>query len=62
DTEAEEDGPALTLFLKKDTNVESERKAKTRETELTGDKHYVVALTNETKVVIAKHLVEDDTI
>ena len=54
DTETEDSSPALTVFLKRDTNVESERIARNRTTEITGDKMYVVALTNETKVIVAK--------
>lgn len=54
DTETEDASPALTIFLKRDTNVETERKARNRSTEITGDKMYVVALTNETKVIVAK--------
>ena len=54
DTETEDASPALTVFLKRDTNVESERIARNRTTEITGDKMYVVALTNETKVIVAK--------
>ena len=54
DTETEDASPALTIFLKRDTNVESDRIARNRSTEITGDKMYVVALTNETKVIVAK--------
>ena len=56
EAETEDESPALTVFLKRDTNVETERKAKNRTTEVTGDKMYVVALTNDTKVVICKAL------
>ncbi len=52
--ETEDEAPALTVFLKRDTNIETERKARNRTTEVTGDKMYTVALTNGTKVVIAK--------
>lgn len=52
--ETEDESPALTVFLKRDTNIETERKSRNRTTEITGDKIYVVALTNEAKVVIAK--------
>ena len=45
---------AITVFLKRDTNVETERNSRNRTTEITVDKNYVVALTDETKVVIAK--------
>ena len=54
DTEIEDASPALTIFLKRDTNVETDRIARNRSTEITGDKMYVVALTNETKVIVAK--------
>ena len=54
DTETEDASPALTIFLKRDTNVETDRIARNRTTEITGDKMYVVALTNETKVIVAK--------
>lgn len=56
DTETEDESPAITVFLKRDTNVERERISKRRITEITGDKMYVVALTNEEKVIIAKNL------
>lgn len=54
DAETEDDAPALTYFIKRETNVEKERHSKRRTTEITGDQMYTVALTNETKVVIAK--------
>lgn len=57
DTETEDVSPAITVFLKRDTNVEKERIARNRTTEITGDKMYTVALTNEEKVVILKSLV-----
>lgn len=56
ETETEDEAPALTVFLKRDTNIETERKSRNRLTEVTGDKMYTVALTNGTKVVIAKML------
>lgn len=56
DAETEEDSPALTVFLKRETNIEIERQPRKRQTEITGDRMYVVALTNDTKVVIAKNL------
>lgn len=56
DSETEEDSPALTVFLKRETNIEAERQPRKRQTEITGDRMYVVALTNDTKVVIAKNL------
>ncbi|MDO4377989.1 MAG: N4-gp56 family major capsid protein, partial [Erysipelotrichia bacterium] len=55
-TETDDESPALTIFVKRDTNIETERKSKTRTTEITGDKMYVVALTNDSKVVNVKSL------
>ena len=52
DEETEEDTPALTIFLKRDTNVEVERQSTKRQTVVTADKHYVVALTNESRVAL----------
>lgn len=46
--------PALTYFLKRDTNIEVERVSRKRTTEITGDQMYIVALTNDSKVVLVK--------
>ena len=54
DTETEDETPALTIFLKRDTNVETDRIVRNRTTEVTADRMYVVALTNGTKVVICR--------
>ena len=54
DNETEDVASAITIFVKRNTNVETERVAKNRTTELTVDKLYITALTNETKVVVAK--------
>ena len=54
DAEAEEDAPAVTIYLKRDTLVERERKADAGLTNIYTNKHYGVALTNTTKVVLAK--------
>lgn len=54
DAEAEEDAAALTIYLKRDTNVETERKTLARKTDISADKHYVAVLTNTSKVVLAK--------
>lgn len=45
---------ALTYFIKRDTNIEVDRKPRKRSTEITGDQIYCVAMTNESKVVILK--------
>ena len=39
---------------KRDVNIETERKPKTRTTEITADEFYVAVLSNEAKVVLAK--------
>ena len=54
DAESESEVPALTYYLKRDINVETERKARTRETEITADEMYVVALTNDSRIVLVK--------
>ena len=54
DDETEDELPAMTIYLKRDTNVETERKPRSLTTEITADKFYTVALTNEAKVVLAK--------
>ena len=54
DAETEEDAPAVTIYLKRDTQVERERKADAGVTNIFTNKHYGVALTNTTKVVLAK--------
>ena len=54
DAETEDAMPALTIYMKRDTNVETERKPKNRTTEITADKVYTVSLSNEAKVVLAK--------
>lgn len=54
DEEVDEETPALTYYLKRDTNVEFDRKAKYRKTEVTGDQMYVVALTNGERVVLVR--------
>lgn len=53
DVETEEDAAAITVYLKKDTSVETERDTLARKTDISVDKHYTVALTNESKVVLA---------
>ena len=54
DAETEEDAPAVTIYLKRDTMVEKDREADKGVTNIYTNKHYGVALTNATKVVIAK--------
>lgn len=55
DTEYTEDElPALTIFLKKDTTVDAEWFPKKQQHDITACKYYGVALTNAAKVVLAK--------
>lgn len=54
DDETEDDAPALTIYLKRDTNVETDRVSLSRKTDISADKHYVAALSNTSKVVLAK--------
>lgn len=54
DSETEDELPAMTIYIKRDTNVETERKTTSRTTIASADKIYTVALTNEAKVVLAK--------
>lgn len=54
DMETEDETPALTIYMKRDTNVETERKTGMRATEVSADKMYTVALTNESKAILAK--------
>jgi len=54
DTEAEEDAPALTIYMKRNVNVETERVSLSRKTDISADEHYAAALSNTSKVVLAK--------
>lgn len=54
DPETEDEIPALTIYRKREVNVEAERKPKVRTTEITADEFYVAVLSNEAKVVLAK--------
>ncbi len=46
--------PAITIFLKKDTQLDSEWLPKKQRHDITVAKYYGVALTNDSKVVLAK--------
>ena len=50
----EDELPALTIFLKKDTSVDHEWFPKKQQHDITAAKYYGVALTNGAKVVLAK--------
>jgi N4-gp56 family major capsid protein len=50
----EDELPALTIFLKKDTSVDTEWMPKKQQTDITACKYYGVALTNAAKVILAQ--------
>lgn len=52
--QTEDEAPALTIYLKRDTNVEAQRQSLRRVTDISVDKLYTVALSNNSKVVLAK--------
>ena len=52
--ETEDEVPALTIYRKREVNIETERKPKNRTTEITADEFYVAVLSNESKVVLAR--------
>jgi len=54
DRDTEDETPALTIYLKRDTNVEMERHTLRRVTDISVDKFYTVVLSNAGKVVLAK--------
>ena len=54
DEETEDDTAAITVYLKRDTNVEADRVSLSRKTDVSADKHYVVALSDQSKVVLAR--------
>jgi N4-gp56 family major capsid protein len=61
DAESEDETPALTIYIKRDTNVETERQTLKRVTDISVDKFYAVVLSNEGKVVLAKFAQEAAT-
>jgi len=50
----DEELSAVTIFLKRGVNVETDRIIKGKKTLISADEHFVAALTDESKVVIAK--------
>ncbi len=48
-----EESSAVTIFMKRNANVETERHTLERTTDISVDQHYVVKLTDDSKVVIA---------
>lgn len=53
DGETEDDTPALTVYMKRDVNLETERFSLARKTAISVDEIYTVALSNASKVVLA---------
>lgn len=54
DNETEDETAAITIYLKRNVNVETERYTLSRKTIISADEHYVAALTDTSKVVLAK--------
>lgn len=54
DQDLQDEAPALTIYIKRDTNVEAQRESLRRVTDISVDKLYTVALSNAAKVVLAK--------
>ena len=50
----EDELPAITIFLKKDTSTDAEWKPRTQTHEVTSARYYGVAKTNDAKIVLAK--------
>ena len=53
DTETEDDTAALTVYMKRNVNLETERHTLSRTTDVSVDEIYTVALSNASKVVLA---------
>lgn len=54
DGETDDAAAAITIYLKRDVNVETGRNIKSKTTDISVDEHYTVALSNDSKVVLAK--------
>lgn len=54
DDETEQDTAALTVYLKRDPNIEVDRKSLKRSTEISIDEFYTVAVSDDSKVVLAE--------
>lgn len=53
DAETEDEAPALTVYIKRNVNLETERHTLSRTTDISVDEIYTVALSNASKVVLA---------
>ena len=49
-----EENPAITIYMKRDVNLEADRDILAKTSVASADEHYGVALSNESKVVLAK--------
>lgn len=54
--QTDDDIAAITIYLKRNVNIETDRNLKNYTTLIGADEHYVAALTDESKVVLAKFL------
>ncbi len=54
ETQTGDETSALTIYMKKGVSVETERHTLSRTTDISVDQHYIVALTDESKVVLVK--------
>lgn len=54
DVEVEDETPALTIYLKRNVNLESERNTLARTTTLSVDEIYTAVVSNASKVILAK--------
>ncbi len=57
-TTTDTDIPALTIYLKRNVTVETGRDMDHKKTKVNADEYYVAAVSNESKVVLAKFLVK----
>ena len=53
DNETEDETPAITIYIKRDVNLETERHTLARTTDISVDEIYAAALSNASKVVLA---------
>lgn len=54
DEDVDDETQALTIYLKRKAEVEKDRDILAKQTTISADEHYVVALSNDSKVVLAK--------
>lgn len=54
DPETDTESQAVTIYMKRDTTVETQRQSLKRITDISADKYYTVVLSNASKVLLAK--------